>query len=245
MSATSLSRCRIHGEKPCRCHAIFASVRQEATDPSSSRSEQGSTPLHPRSSPQDTSLSSGDPSTVQGTRTGSPVSGSAFSPLALCFRHSEDAEAGNTTPEPELPLAIHSSSQNRFQLLQRFYDLHLGTSSHARAIFRYETIGSGNFDRKTTTAAMDTLCVAQIATAFKDVQMMVESKRMYGRTMRRLGSKIRTIGESKAQPDQLDDIIGAIHALTAISWFQCVGVGALDWTKHAQALLKVLQVSIQ
>lgn len=163
--------------------------------------------------------------------------------MALCFKGTQDSDADDRTPDPELPLTIQSSAQNRFQLLQRFYDLHLGASSHARAIFQYETIGSGDIGRGMTTSAMDTLCVAQIATSFKDPQMMVESRRMYSQTMRMLGATIRAIGEATPPPEQLDDIIGAIHALTACSWFRCVGVGALDWTKHAQALLRVLKVN--
>lgn len=236
MSNAPFPRCFLHGDKLCQCHAALARLQQRTADTSSSRSEQESTSSAPQTSPNDTSPSGTNPTTtVDATRAGSPAHGSAFSPLALCFRNSEDEE-------PELPLTIQSSAQNRFQLLQRFYDLHLGASSHARAIFQYETIGSGNIGRATTTSAMDTLCIAQVATSFRDSQLMAESKRLYSQTMRLLASKIRGIGESRPDPDQLDDIIGAVHALTASSWFECVGVGALDWTKHAQALLRVLKV---
>lgn len=72
--------------------------------------------------------------------------------------------------------------------------------------------------------------------------MMAESRRMYGQTLRLQGVKIRLVAESKPSTEQLDDVIGAIHALTAGSWFRCVGAGALNWSRHAQALLGVLRV---
>lgn len=170
------------------------------------------------------------------------MAGTAFSPLRLCFDDTNEV-SGDQAYETDLPLTVQNSTQNRMQLLQRFYDLHLGSSIHARAIFQYEAIGSGNIGRETTTSAMDTLCIAQLGTTFGDAQLMMESRRMYRQTMRLLGAKIRAIGESTPEPDQLDDMIGAIHALQASSWFGCVSVGALDWSQHAQALLRVLKVS--
>lgn len=231
--------CRMHGTNPCHCYAAFDSL---PPDTSTTRSEAGSTPSQPRSSPRDTSSSGVNSNTAGAGETETQVSGSAFSPLAPCFRNSNDAETDEGVPDPDLPPTIQNGPQNRLQLLQRFYDLHLGSSTHARAIFQYETIGSGNIGRATTTSAMDTLCIAQLGTSFQDPQMMAESRRMYSQTMRLLAANVRAIGEVKPSPEQLDDIIGGIHALTAASWFRCVGVGELDWTKHAQALLRVLKV---
>jgi hypothetical protein len=219
----------------------MARARQPTAGPSTGQTEDA-TPSRTEPSPTKDTSSSG---TNANTAATSPLTGTAFSPLALAFRHSGIDNDGNQTPDPSLPLTIQSGTQNRFQLLQRFYDLHLGSSSHARAIFQYENVGSGKIGRATTTSAMDTLCIAQIATSFRDPQMMAESRRLYSQTMRMLGAKIRTIGESTPSPEHLDDVIGAIHALTACSWFSCVGVGALDWTKHAQALLRVLKVRLE
>lgn len=55
------------------------------------------------------------------------------------------------------PSAIESSALNRRQLLQRFYDLHFGTSSNARQLFNYEALNTSDPDLIATTAAMDTL----------------------------------------------------------------------------------------
>ena len=40
----------------------------------------------------------------------------------------------------------------------------------------------------------------------------------------------------------LDDIVGAVHVLTACSWFNCLGTDSLEWVRHTQALLKILEV---
>lgn len=243
--ADQYPRCVLHQDNPCPCHLAFAQLQQISADiPIAAppvRYEQGSTSSQSQLSPRDTSSSGTYPNTEAATGSVTPAKGSAFSPLAPCF---DIVETGDQARGLDLPVAMQSGSQNRHQLLQRFYDLHLGASSHARAIFQYEAIGSGTIGRLTTTSAMDALCVAQIATTFGDAQLMVESRRMYRSTMQLLGARIRAVGESTTpRPDHLDDIIGAIHALTATSWFRCVGAGALDWTRHAQALLRVLKVS--
>lgn len=246
MSAV-LPYCFLHGDTPCNCHTAF---HQSQSAPAYhlpggtiSGSEYESTRSQQRSSPKATSSGGTQTNTSATTPSGVIATGTAFSPLRLCFKHTNEAESGDQPHDTDLPSTVQNGAQNRMQLLQRFYDLHLGSSMHARAIFQYETIGSGNIGRATTTSAMDTLCVAQLATTFGDAQLMVESRRMYSHTMCLLGAKIRAIGDSTPEPDQLDDLIGAIHALQAGSWFRCVGVGALDWSQHAQALLRVLKVS--
>jgi len=207
---------------------------------------------YPQSSPQDTSPSDTLGRTADATRQGTPVSISAFTSLTSCFEqheggHTQDVdvreEADEELHRPDLPALIHPTAQNRVQLLQRFIDLHLGVSTHARAIFQYEVLSTGVPGRATTTAAMDTLCIAQVATSFGDEQLLVQSKLMYTQTMRLLALKIQSIGDAQPSPDQLDDIIGALHALTASSWFRCVGSGDLDWIRHAQALLRIVKVS--
>ena len=52
---------------------------------------------------------------------------------------------------------LQSTSQNRVQLLQRFYDLHIGTSKTARRLFAYEELDLGDFHKVATTASMDAL----------------------------------------------------------------------------------------
>lgn len=246
MSAV-LPYCFLHGDNPCNCHKAFtlsqSAPASRPLDGAIGDSEYESTGSHQLSSPKGICTGGTQTNTSTTIPSGAPVTGTAFSPLRLCIRHTNEGESGDQAHGIDLPLTVPHSAQNRMQLLQRFFDLHLGSSMHARAIFQYEAIGSGNIGRATTISAMDTLCTAQLATTFGDTQLMVESRRMYSRTMRLLGAKIHAFRDSTSEPDQLDDLIGAIHALQASSWFRCVGVGALDWSQHAQALLRVLKVS--
>ncbi len=49
---------------------------------------------------------------------------------------------------------------------------------------------------------------------------------------------------SPAQPDidMLDDIIGGLQALTACAWFNCLELPPLEWMRHPQAVLKVIEL---
>ena len=45
---------------------------------------------------------------------------------------------------------------------------------------------------------------------------------------------------TRPDPGLLDDVIGAIHALTPCAWFQCtVGNESLEWMGHTQAMLQI------
>lgn len=245
--------CRIHGYQPCQCTGANVQPQQQSV-PRRQQRRRGtaSTSSYSQSSPQDTSSSGTAANTVDPTRRSTPVVVSAFSPLAQSLERYKGSDSGCGTQDPAdeeirrtdlSQSSLRPTPQNRFQLLQRFIDLHMGTSGRARVIFQYETIQTGEPGTVTTTAAMDTLCIAQLATSFGDNQLKKESKLMYSRAMRLLGMKIQSFGGAKPSPEQLDDVIGAIHALTASSWFRCVDAGGLDWTRHAQALLRVLNVS--
>lgn len=71
---------------------------------------------------------------------------------------------------------------------------------------------------------------------------MLEARIMYGKTMRYLRMKVRDIGAGRPSQDQLEDITGAIHALTPCAWFNCMQADNLEWMSHTQALLKILEV---
>lgn len=85
-------------------------------------------------------------------------------------------------------------------------------------------------------------CIAQLATAFKDDQLMIQSRIMYGNALRYLSTKIRHVSPATPDPTQLDDIIGAIQALTPCAWFKCVEADHLDWMRHTRAMLNILEV---
>ena len=65
---------------------------------------------------------------------------------------------------------------------------------------------------------------------------------MYGKTLRYLRFKLRTFGSGQPNQGHLDDIIGAIHALTPCAWFNCMETDTMEWMQHTQALLKILEV---
>lgn len=55
-------------------------------------------------------------------------------------------------------------------------------------------------------------CVAQIATTFRDSKLMREAKSLYRESLRLLSSQMERINP-KPNKAQLDDVIGALHAL--------------------------------
>ena len=61
-------------------------------------------------------------------------------------------------PIPEnFPLAMRNNDQDRSQLMQRFYDLHIGASTSARRIFAFQALDTNNPTKIATKTAMDTL----------------------------------------------------------------------------------------
>lgn len=68
----------------------------------------------------------------------------------------EDADEDETLVV-QYPSLLQSNAQNRSQLLQRFFDLHIGASSSARRIFAYEALDTSSGTKIATRAAMDTL----------------------------------------------------------------------------------------
>lgn len=56
-----------------------------------------------------------------------------------------------------LPPPLRSDAQTREQLMQRFYDLHIGDSDTARRLFAFEALDIRNAFKSATKTAMDTL----------------------------------------------------------------------------------------
>ena len=63
---------------------------------------------------------------------------------------------------------------------------------------------------------------------------------MYGDALACLNSRVGALDHQRPDPDLLDDVIGAIHALTPCAWFQCtVGNESLEWMGHTEAMLQI------
>ena len=69
---------------------------------------------------------------------------------------------------------------------------------------------------------------------------MIRARVMYGEAIRELNMRIQTTRPN--QPSSLDDVIGAIQALTPCAWFKCVEAKNLDWMQHTAAVLNILDV---
>ena len=65
---------------------------------------------------------------------------------------------------------------------------------------------------------------------------------MYGKTIRYLRIKVQNISPYEPNQSQLEDIVGAIYALTPCAWFNCLETDSLEWMRHTQALLRILEV---
>ena len=97
--------------------------------------------------------------TAQASVQRTPAESGAVTPNTGAEGNTAEAEERESTLL-SFPPQCQFNAQNRHQLLQRFYDLHLGASGNARRIFNYEaldTMVAKNPDMIATTAAMDTL----------------------------------------------------------------------------------------
>ena len=223
--AYSQAPCKAHGVVQCPgCIPQWQRQGISAT-PSSSRLTQGwqSTSSSSRQSPLSTGLST-------------PIEPPQYVPPV----GTEDAGVGTTALT--FPSPMQSSAQNRQQIQQRFDDLHYGASSNARAIFNYQALDTTNPRMRATVSAMDTLCITQIATSFNDQGLMLNARYMYGQTIKYLRMRLDSIASGHSDRTSLDDIVGAIHILTACSWFNCLETDSLEWICHTQALLKILEI---
>ena len=71
---------------------------------------------------------------------------------------------------------------------------------------------------------------------------MLNARIMYGKTIGYLRLRLDMIASGRLDRNSLDDVVGAIHVLTACSWFNCLDTSSLEWVHHTQALLKILEV---
>ena len=65
---------------------------------------------------------------------------------------------------------------------------------------------------------------------------------MYGKTIGYLRVRLDSIASGRLDRNSLEDVVGAVHVLTACSWFNCLDTDSLEWVRHTQALLKILEV---
>lgn len=121
------------------------------------------------------------------------------------------------------------------QMRQRFVDLHYGPHDSPPRIF--SLLGDG---KKAANLAMSVLCVAQLATTFRDASLAKTSQLMYCETIRRLNHEINVFQQTR-QGCQLEDIACAVDLLVPCSWFSCVSTGATEWISHWQGFMRMLR----
>lgn len=85
-------------------------------------------------------------------------------------------------------------------------------------------------------------CIAQIATSFNDQDLMLNARIMYGKTISYLRARLDSVASGQLDRNCLEDVVGAVHVLTACSWFNCLDTDSLEWVRHTQALLRILEV---
>ena len=135
-----------------------------------------------------------------------------------------------------IPSALQSAAQNRRQLRQRLFDLHFSTEGvPSPGMYTYDTVVAGP-PRAIMTAAMDTLCLAQLATTYRDRGLMQEARSLYGKTICCLGHRLQ-LGSNY----YLEDVLGAIHYLTRCAEFRDLAPSGKDWTKHVKLLYDLIK----
>ena len=71
---------------------------------------------------------------------------------------------------------------------------------------------------------------------------MLNARIMYGKTISYLRARLDSVASGRLDRHCLQDVVGAVHVLTACSWFNCLDTDSLEWVRHTQALLKILEV---
>lgn len=140
-----------------------------------------------------------------------------------------------------LPLQIENATVNRAQARQRFLDLHFGTSSLAPYVFVYEVFNTDYEQQIVTTAAVDTMCVAQMATSFQDPVLMETAGVMYSRVARAISRRLRRLSVI-SRSGCLDDLFGGIHALITCGFFSGLNISPQDREQHVQGLENMTRV---
>ena len=163
--------CKAHRQVQCTCPESLQRSYGISPSPKKPLSENGSfasipssiTPVRSSHRPMWTS----SPRAIQEEKfdeKGSPL----HPPMASNEQRIPESSSANemlesTNEEPTLltiPSLKQINTQYRRQMLQRFFDLHLGVSNNARRIFNYEALDSirtGDPNMLATTAALDTL----------------------------------------------------------------------------------------
>lgn len=114
-------------------HLSSNTTSSSTEDGGSLESTYGSTPRHYMSR----SYSTPSPDSRQNWLTGSEVE-DAIVPIRM-------------------PPNLRSDDQTRDQMMERFYDLHIGNSHTARRVFAFEALDTKSETKSATKAAMDTL----------------------------------------------------------------------------------------
>ena len=156
----------------------------------------------------------------------------------------DEATLGSSNARNEsatLPYEIQNTPAFRRQLRQRLFDLYLGAATHAPPTLIQEISDTCSPGRITMTAAMDTLCIAQIATTFRDHNLMAVARTMYGKAIQLLSFKVGSICRMPLNHAHLEDVVGAIHTLIICAWFDCIGASPGVWVRHCQGLNNILR----
>jgi hypothetical protein len=80
--------------------------------------------------------------------------------------------------------------------------------------------------------AMDTLCVAQLATTFHDEGLARTSAVMYSNSIQQLNRELNMLSSAVADDPRFEKVYNAIDVLISCSWFAAVEAGRSDWVRH-------------
>ena len=92
-----------------------------------------------------------------------------------------------------VPLQIANGSVNRAQVRQRLLDLHFGKSDLAPFVFGPEVFDADQQKQLATTTAIDTMCIAQMATSLQDSQLMKVAGVMYSRVAQAISRRLEKL----------------------------------------------------
>ena len=126
-------------------------------------------------------------------------------------------------------------AQIRMQLRQRFFELHFGPTRRIPPMFVH-IAEDVNIQMGAVSAAMDTLCIAQLATTFHDQRLAKRSSIMYVISISYLNREMRAFSSNNPAGPRLDEILSTIDVLISCSWFACVAAGRQDWICHMKGM---------
>lgn len=142
------------------------------------------------------------------------------------------AHASEQVAKSVMPRQISITAQTRMQLRQRFYDLHFGANGRPSRVYTHDMV-QGDGERTALTIAMDTVCVAQLATTFEDERLAQTCSILYHKAIHRLNRDIQLFRQGARQSGvSFAVLVCAADVLVGCAWFTCVCTRRWEWMSH-------------